>query len=82
MWWRSASPERGAIRPQQPVGSCIFKSVDTNAFPLAGTLVSYAVYKSRPADLGDRLVGVWACSVSFTKWRTAALFWGVDIFLP
>ena len=51
------------------VAECL--SLNTNTFPLAGTIASYALYKSRPTGLGDPLVGVRAFSVSLTKLSTA-----------
>jgi len=54
-----------------PVTEC--SSLDTNTFPLAGTIASYSLCKSRPADFGDPLVGVRAYSVSFTKRRTVLM---------
>jgi hypothetical protein len=41
--------------------------VNINCFPQAGTVVLEALYKSRPATLGDPRVGDRACSDSFTK---------------
>ena len=39
----------------------------TNSIPLAGTVVLEALYKLRPAALGDPRVGICACLDNFTK---------------
>ena len=51
-----------------------------STFPLGGTVVSQALYKSRPAVLDDPLLGVRAFSVIFTK-RSIALL-REDVIFP
>ena len=41
--------------------------MDTSCLPRAGTVVLEALYRSRPAALGDPRVGDGACSDSLTK---------------
>ena len=41
--------------------------MNINCFPRAGTVVLEAIYRSRPAALGDPRVGDRACVDSFTR---------------
>ena len=52
----------------------MWRSVLINSLPLAGTVVTYVLLNSKPADLGISRVGVRLCSVKFYKMKVDITF--------
>ena len=70
----TASPDRGAVRPQVPLGHSTLIPVDIIFRCPGGSVASSAECVSCPAEPSDPFVGILASSVSL---RTAILIWGV-----